>query len=257
MFGKKCMRCGEKVSKESNFCPHCGLDLSGNYNPKNYGMLGKDDFGSLKEFPIGFGSLLGNLSREIMKNMNSIANDANINNMNGERIKRAGAGIKNSARKMPKMLGTPAFRNIKQSGISISITASSNGQPKINVRRFGDAAGKEGFEEFSGEIEEIEEVIPKNKMSMEKARKYSKLPREEAKSNIRRIADKIIYEIDIPGVKSLDDVVINKLENGIEIKAFTENKSYFKTLSVNYPITNYKLVKGGKLVLEMTDIGME
>ena len=143
MFGKKCMRCGEKTSKESNFCQNCGLDLSRNYNPRDYGMLGKDDFGSLKQFPPGFGSLLGNISNEIMKNMNSIMREAN--NGNSKRIKSAD-NIKKE----------PAFQNIKQSGISISITASSNGEPRINVRRFGDAA-RGGFEGDGRNV--IEEIL--------------------------------------------------------------------------------------------------
>ena len=48
----------------------------------------------------------------------------------------------------------------------------------------------------------------------------------------------------------MKDVIINKLENSIEIKAFTKEKVYVKLLPVNLPVLNYKL-KDGKLILEL------
>ncbi len=243
MFDNKCLRCGSKVSSSSNFCSNCGADLSKNYDPRDYGMLGKDDYGSLNEFPLGISSIIGNLTKEMMKQVNSMTKEIQQPQEKVRPIKKA---------------NNP---NIKQSGISISISSSGNGQPKIEVRKFGDGKkinniheGEIMIGEDDEEYEEIEEIIPNNKISVEKAKKYSKLPKEEAKSRVRRIGDKVVYEIDIPGVKRLDDVIINRIESGIEIKAFTNDKSYFKNLPVNYPITDYKLAKGGKLLIEMEEV---
>ncbi len=55
----------------------------------------------------------------------------------------------------------------------------------------------------------------------------------------------------MPEVKSLNDVLINNLENGIEIKAIGESIIYSKTIPINMPITNQTLSEG-KLFLELS-----
>ena len=77
-----------------------------------------------------------------------------------------------------------------------------------------------------------------------------KLPRETPTANVRRLGDLVIYEINIPGVKSLKDISISQLENSIEIKAIAKDKAYLKLLPVSLPILNYNLEKD-KLILEL------
>src|SRR3989344_3748821 len=48
--------------------------------------------------------------------------------------------------------------------------------------------------------------------------------------SIRRFADRVVYEIALPGVKSIKDISITKLENSIEIKAVSKDKAYFKLI---------------------------
>ena len=88
------------------------------------------------------------------------------------------------------------------------------------------------------------------KMSDESLKKISELPKKEPSTNIRRLANKIIYELNIPGVKSIKDISITKLENSIEIKALAGNKAYAKLIPLNLPITDYEL-SDGKLILEL------
>ena len=131
-------------------------------------------------------------------------------------------------------------------GISISISISSNRKPEIKVKGFGP-----GFENL--QVQEKAEEKPIKIMptiTEEKARKYTKLPREEAKTSVRRLSNKLIYEINLPGVNSLNNIIINKLENSIEIKAFSKDKVYVKLIPVNLSILNYKLEKE-KLILEL------
>ena len=67
---------------------------------------------------------------------------------------------------------------------------------------------------------------------------------------MKRIGNKIIYEVEVPGVDNIDNVMINQLETSIEIKALTKNKVYHKTLNLNLPILSYGL-NDGNLVLEL------
>jgi len=68
---------------------------------------------------------------------------------------------------------------------------------------------------------------------------FSKLPKEEPKTNMRRLSDRVVYEIKIPGVKSQENISITALENSIEIKASAKDKAYFKLIPINLPIINY------------------
>lgn len=76
------------------------------------------------------------------------------------------------------------------------------------------------------------------------------LPKKEAESNVRRLSDKVVYEIDVPGVKSKDEVMITKLENSIEIKAYSDDACYTKNIPLKVDVLGYR-VKDGRIVLEL------
>ena len=113
--------------------------------------------------------------------------------------------------------------------------------PGLNVQFF--INGERVFPEKSIKQQKIE--IPK-----EKLKKFAELPKEEAKSKIKRLSGKLIYELIVPGVKSVNDVLINKLENSIEVKALSKDKVYSKNLKVNLPISSCYLADD-VLVIEM------
>jgi len=78
-----------------------------------------------------------------------------------------------------------------------------------------------------------------------------KLPRKEAKTKLIRYKDKVIYELDTPGLDNVDNVLVNKLENSLEIKAYAAKAVYFKNLAVKLPLMKYGVSpEEGKLVLE-------
>lgn len=122
--------------------------------------------------------------------------------------------------------------NLFRRGIKVNVH-SLNGKPMIKV------AGVDH-----------EEAKIKNNLSEEDIVKMKNLPKKEAEASVRRLSNKIIYEIELPGVKSIKNVLINKLESGIEIRAFSDNISYFKVLPINFPIIHYVFNKD-KLVIEM------
>ena len=146
-------------------------------------------------------------------------------------------------RELDREMKNPEKENIKKSGISISISMSDGKNPDIKVSGFGP-----DFKNLKQEAKEKQ--MPKHEITDEEARKLSKLPKKEAKTEVRRFSNKIVYEIDLPGIKNLKDIIINKLENSIEIKAFSKDTAYFKLLPVNFPILDYNL-KDGKLILEL------
>ncbi len=96
----------------------------------------------------------------------------------------------------------------------------------------------------------FQKEVSLNNLSQKNLKKFSSLPKQEPSTNIRRLSDKVIYEINIPGIKSIKEISITKLENSIEIKAMAKNKAYYKIIPINLPITSYNLSKE-KLILEL------
>jgi HSP20 family molecular chaperone IbpA len=223
MFKKRiCPKCGKKIDEKDSFCPHCGNKMhSEEEEGRDWGMIGKDDFASIGneiKLPIGFNAIFNS----IMKNMSKeLSEQLSRNNFQPEE-------------KQPKKM--------KKDGISISISTFGNGPPKIKVTQLG--------EKPKMEVHEQKEKLKPNTFTKEKIKKLASLKREEPRTNIRRLSNRVIYEIEIPGVKSLEDISIIKLENSIEIKAISKDKAYVKVIPINLPITNYNLSEG-KLVLEL------
>jgi len=220
MFSKKkCENCGEKINDSYNFCPYCRISL-GDFED-DMGMLGKNDldFFENMKMPMGFNTLFNS----VLKNLNK-----QFTQMDEQERK---------IQKFPK-------GKTRKSGISISISTSQGKSPEIKIKSFGNSP--------QDKQERIEkEVRPFLKSFTEKdAKEFSRLPKKEPSTEVRRLSNKVIYEMKLPGVKSLDKISINQFENSIEIKALTKEKAYSKIIPINLPIKKYNLEKG-KLILEL------
>jgi len=217
MFKKKtCRRCGRNLKKSYDFCPYCGNMLE--KKSENFGMLGKDDF--------------------FNDNFNEFKLPAGVNMIFNSLMKNLEKQFKNLEKKEDK-------QEKKMGNISISISTSGDKFPVIRSSLL-----PAGFDEAEKKKLPKKRIISFDNLSSEKLKKFSKLPREEPKTNMRRLSNKLIYEVDLPGVKSEKDISILNLEKGIELKALSEKKAYLKSIPIALPILAYKL-KEGKLVLEL------
>jgi HSP20 family molecular chaperone IbpA len=125
------------------------------------------------------------------------------------------------------------------SGISITIKTETGKKPKIDVKTFG-------------EYKKLEPEIRKKLMVYEGGEEKVKPPKitEEPETEITKNKNKQIIKIKLPGVKSINDIEIKKLEQSIEIKAFAGDKLYFKLLPIIGTITK-KEFKDETLLLEI------
>jgi len=78
-------------------------------------------------------------------------------------------------------------------------------------------------------------------ISQEQVERMSNLPRTEAKTDVRRFSDKVVYELKMPGVEDVQDIFITKLESGYEVKAIGKNRVYVNSIPVNLPLKNYRV----------------
>ncbi|MCA9487877.1 MAG: zinc ribbon domain-containing protein [Nanoarchaeota archaeon] len=211
MFNKKsCANCGEKLKENYEFCPSCGIHLKSN-SKKDWGMLGKNDALN-RDTNSEFGNFGGGF----------------LNRMIGNTL---------------KMLEKEMQKEMKQFN-------SPNKLPSSNIRLM--INGKEVKPNMIG-------MQKKNKMprktlpinfSEENLKRYQNAKKEEPKTQVRRIGDKLNYELEVPGVNSINDISITRLANGIEVRAIAEKNAYSKIININLPLTRYLLSKE-KLMLEL------
>jgi len=215
MFNKKkCPKCKESIEETFEFCPSCGNRLKN--TDGDFGMLGRNDFTPTNNLMMpGFGELFNTIFQGLSRELNP-------NEINQEKI------IKQT-------------KNPNMKGISISISTSPGKAPKIKVNQYGQAPQKQAVSRVQRKVK----VLPMNEL-----KKFKDLPLEEPKTNMRRIEDSIIYEIELPGITSEKDISILNLGNTIEIKAVSQDKAYQKNLSLGLPVIDYSFSKG-LLVLEL------
>lgn len=212
MFKKKCPKCEEKVGKGSNFCFSCGQNLRDpSADSEDYGFLGRDDSGN--DFENMFNDIpISRIIRGAMKMTEKMMKNLseNQNNMNQN-------------------------HNHNQHEPNMDISFFVNGK-RVNLQ--------------NKHVEKGKSVSTDNVISERNVERLAKLPRKEPKTKMKRLSGKLVYELYIPGVEDIEDVLINQLENSIEIKAISNDKIYSKTLMVNLPILNCEL-EGGSLILEL------
>ncbi|HOW36878.1 MAG TPA: hypothetical protein PLK34_01360 [Candidatus Pacearchaeota archaeon] len=243
MFKKKnCGNCGKKLGGNYSYCPYCGEELKNKRKTEeDFGLLGKDDsFEEVDPFrevgfglPGGFNMILNSLLKNLEGSIKEFDRADKLDEF--ERIEKA-------TKKQPG--------NFRQGGFTINISSVGNKPPVIKMKSFGDSDLSKQFKGNLPAKAEKKSLPLSNNLSSEKFKNFSKLEKSEPKVNIRRLPNKIVYEIELPEVKSLEDVSLMNLESGIEIKAIADKKAYSKKISVRgLPLVNYKLDEG-KLLLE-------
>ena len=190
MFGKKesCKRCGEKIDKDWEFCPHCGAIL--------------------RKYTTSFDDIIQYFSREVE-----------------QEFKRLDRLFKED------FFDFPRFKiPIRGGGISITISSRSGEEPKVYVKTFGSYKGLEEKikERMKIPVQEAEE----EKYEVEERMKEVKVT-EEASFEIKNEGGKKVIIVNLPDVKSMNDIIINKLTQSIEIRAFAKEKAYFNLIPID------------------------
>jgi len=213
MLGKKkCPQCGNKIEKKFSFCPWCGL---------NTAEKDEDEF-----FNPNFN--MGNMGFPL----NSL-------------FKHLGKNLEKEFRNMEKMGMEPEK---KAHGISIKISTGNSGNPVIKI---GNIEDKKFENEMGNIITPVKKArIKQINISEDDAKKFAKLPHREPLTNVRRLADRIIYEIELPGVTDNKNIRINKMHNSIEIRAFSDDTAFLKLIPVALPIIRHAFEKE-RLTLEL------
>jgi len=122
-------------------------------------------------------------------------------------------------------------------------------KPKANLQLFVNGK-KVDLGNYENDANSSENEIPAEKLPNSELKGFSDFKKKEPATNIRRLSNKVIYEVEMPGLDSEKNLSIVKLENSIEIKALAKNKAYKKIIPIGFPIKSYNL-SNGKLILEL------
>jgi rRNA maturation protein Nop10 len=157
--------------------------------------------------------------------------------------------VEDEFKRIDKMFGSDFFKfpdldtkmTRDDNGINIIITSGTGREPKIQVKT------SDNFKNLEPEIKRNLGVRPVEKS----VRKVSKVT-EEPETEIKTSQNKQVIQIKLPEIKSFKDVEVKKLEQSLEIKAFTKNKTYFKLIPIpsNSEILNKEL-KNNVLKIEV------
>jgi len=218
MFNKEpCRKCGEKISNKYEYCPYCGQATG---KPKeDWGMLGKNDLMEQEGTNPFANPIFGGISGKMLNKM-------------------LGSAMKMLEKEMQKGM----------SGKEMPL--NTNFELYVNGKRVSPENIKVIKKAPAPSQKEMKKISHKNAFSEESLQKFTSLKKEEPITNVRRLSNKVIYEIEMPGVGSIDDVAIVKLESSIEIKALGKDKAYKKIIPIDLPLRRYRL-EDQKLILEL------
>jgi HSP20 family molecular chaperone IbpA len=213
MFNKKCNHCKKELEKNFSFCPNCGKPQK---DPKKWGMLGQNDF--INEFD------------QISENMFG----GNFLN------KMVGSAMKMIEKEMEKSIPQSP---VQKSNIKLYVNGKRINPSNIKITKVPKAGVQK--QQIQKPINSVEKKFTQKQKEL-----YTKLPKQTPQTNLRRLANTIIYEINLPGVQKVEDVSIVRINKTTEIKALSKKTAYFKVLEMEYPVVNYDLQKN-KLILEL------
>ena len=211
----RCPGCGEDVEGSWRFCPKCGEGL------KMRGIM--------ERFPsiTGFQDLFADVEKEFRR-MEELFKEFELDEPRLKELKKPWK---------------------KGGGVSIRITSVTGKEPKVEIETFGDLKGEE--DKIMKRL-----GITEGKCKMPAAEKRLRRPvppvLEEPETEVERLEDRLVLRIKVPGVRSMGDVDIRKMQESIEVRAYAEGKAYF-TLSSIPPGSSVlsKRLEGDELVIEI------
>lgn len=198
---KKCANCNSKIEKDFDFCPSCGKKLKQNLDD-DFGLLGKNDFLEMpfKE-PNYFEEFTGGIISKMLKGT-----------------------MKMLAKEMER-----DFKNSQNPNVRSNFRLIVNGR-EIPINKMQE--NKIPIKKVQRTQREI--FLPK--FTQKQQKKFSELKTISPKTEMRRLSDRLIYEIILPEVDSIKNISIAKMQNTVEVKSIAENFSYFKSIQINFPI---------------------
>ncbi|HLD77640.1 MAG TPA: zinc ribbon domain-containing protein [archaeon] len=138
---------------------------------------------------------------------------------------------------------TKAGKRRRGAGFTINIVQSGEGPPQIRIQPLGEAMEPSAQQE-----------LPRRAVAKPLPKKFTEAKQsEEPESVVRRVGEALIADLEVPGVRSEDDIAVTELENSVEVRALAGEKAFFKIITKPAKLRLVgKKFKNGKLHLEFS-----
>ena len=163
----QCEECSSKADKNWEFCPKCGNNLR---------QRSGDLFSEIFE---RFGQEFAGMNKAFERQVEAVD--------------------------LSQFFERPKKFNGQGSGFSISIVASGNRPPKVSVKTFGGVDEKRIKQQVYQNLGEEQEMVREQKDQPRKVKAYETT--EEPKTNVQKVGNKVVVDMELPGVKSASDIV--------------------------------------------------
>lgn len=211
----KCKRCGSEMKDGWAFCPRCGSRK--NASPMD--TIGRDLFSQVFEKMKRSFSDIEGMNKRFDKDIEAL-------------------DLSPWFRKMqPESSGKRPPSGVQKKGFAIRITSGKGKPPKVSIKTFGGSGNKPKVYTgpgpvpaggAMGKMEKSEKKVPSSPfLASKKAPKVT----EEPAADVKRIGERVVVDIKMPGVLSEEDIEVRDLESSVEVKALAGEKAYFKILT--------------------------
>ncbi len=190
----KCSNCGTNIEKSWTYCPSCGFRAERGFFDDVFSRIKREFFSMDKE------------ARSLEKEVEAF--DL-----------------------------SPFFKKTT-SGFSIKIYRSGNKVPQVYVKAFGDV-DKQQIEKAVynqlgvGKQVGVQEIRRRAGQIQREEKRMISDPTftEEPKTSVRSLGDRVVVDVELPGIKSLGQISIQELESSLEVKAVVGDRAFFKILT--------------------------
>ncbi len=194
----KCSNCRNNVEKGWAYCPSCGMGIE-------KGRMFDDIFSRIKREFFSTDREMKSLEKEVE------AFDL-----------------------------SPFFSRPRGRGFTLKIYKAGDRNPQIEVKTFGGVDKKElekaVYSQLGVREPGVQELRKRaREIQMEEKRQSIGSPQlkyaEEPKTTVKSLGNSVVVDIELPGVRSVEDIRISEMENSIEVKAIIGDKAFFKILT--------------------------
>lgn len=138
-------------------------------------------------------------------------------------------------------------RQLEKQMESMDFEGMGNGMPRgVKIRVSAGNPQVRQVMKGNGPSKEVEAY----EISAEEKDRRMGLQKVEASSKVKRLADRIIYEIEAPGIRTKKDISLTELASGLEVRVYSKDKCYVKVIPFKVEVIEYHVEKD-KLFLEL------
>ncbi len=168
----------------------------------------------------------------------------------GKMFREMNSELSDMDKKFPKNMNKMPRMNFRVpgGGISITITSGTGVKPKVDVKTYGQ------YNKTPEAMVHRHAVrhVPHEHRIGGTAQAGEFKTTEEPHTEIKNTGNKQIITIELPGVEKVEDVEIRLLQHSIEVRAFVDDKLYFKLIPVRGSALERKEFYNGVLTLQVT-----